>query len=55
MYGNQLKMELNGCHRNKANSKAFVIPILTASTFTMFDRIAVRIGIGNALELTFVL
>ena len=35
-----------GCYRRKVNSKAFAIPILT---------IAVRIGIANALELTFLL
>ena len=37
------------------NSKAFAIPILTAFAFIMIDTIAVRIGIANALELTFVL
>ena len=31
------------------NSKAFAIPILTASSL-MIDNIAVRIGIANALE-----
>ena len=36
----------------KVNSKTFAIPILTASAYTMFDTLAVRIGIANALELT---
>ena len=35
-------------YRRKVNSKAFAIPILTAIH-------AVRIGIANALELTFLL
>ena len=48
-------MKLNGRYRIKVNSKAFTIPIQTASAFTMFDRIAVRVGIVKALELTFVL
>ena len=48
-------VELNLCYRIKVNSRPFVIPILTASTFIMFDTIAVRIGIANALELTFIL
>ena len=32
-------MELNGCYRTKINSKAFAIPILTASlhSFLTFD------------------
>ena len=47
-------MELNGHYRMKVNSKAFAIPILTASAFTMIDTIAVRIGIAFALELTFI-
>ena len=38
-------MELNDCYTRKVNSKAFAIPILTARLF--------RIGIANALELTF--
>ena len=48
-------MKLNGRYRIKVNSKAFTIPIQTASAFIMFDRIAVRIRIAKALELTFVL
>ena len=48
-------IKLNGCYRIKVNSKAFTIPIQTASAFIMFDRIAVRIRIIKALELTFVL
>ena len=43
-------MTLNGCYRPKVNFKAFTIPILTSSVFIMFDTIAVRIGIANALE-----
>ena len=50
-----LNMELNGCYRMKVDSKAFTNFILTTSAFTMFDVIAVRIGIANALELTFIL
>ena len=34
----------------KVDSKAFAIPILTASAFIIY---AVRIGIANALESTF--
>ena len=45
-------MQLNSCYRMKVNSRAFAIPILNASAFIMFDTIAVRIGIGNALEQT---
>ena len=41
-------------YRTKANSKSFTIPILTASTL-MFDMIAVKIGMANAIELTFTL
>ena len=41
-YGNKLKIELNDCSRMKANSKAFAIPIMTASAFIMFDTIADR-------------
>ena len=38
----------------KINSKAFAIPILTVSgLFIMVDKIAVRIGAANALELIF--
>ena len=48
-------MEVNSCYRMKVNSKAFAIPILTASAFIMFDTITVRIGIGNTLELTLLL
>ena len=47
-------MELNGHYRMKVNSKAFAIPILTASVFVMIDTIAVRIGIASALELTII-
>ena len=36
------------------NSKTCAIPIPTASPYTMFDTLAARIGIANALELTFV-
>ena len=39
--------------KTKVNSKAFAIPILTAMYIIKAD--AVRIGIANALELTFVL
>ena len=45
--------ELNSCYRAKVNSKAFAIPILTASAFIMFYMIAVRIRIANALEIKF--
>ena len=38
----------------KVNSKAFAIPILTASYIIKADT-AVRIGIANALELTFLI
>ena len=48
-------MELNGCYRTKVHYKTFAIPILTAPAFIMFDMLAARIGIANALELTFVL
>ena len=47
-------MKLNGCYRTKVNSKVFIIPILTVFAFMMTDTIAVRIGIANALKLTFV-
>ena len=40
--------------KQKINSKAFAIPILTV-WFMMVDEIAVRIGIANALELNFCL
>ena len=43
-------MKLNGCFRTKVNSKAFTIPILTVFAFVMFDIIAVRIRIANALN-----
>ena len=39
--------------RRKVNSKAFAIPILTA--IIIIKAHAVRIGIPNALELTFLL
>ena len=42
-----------GYYKSKVNSKAFAIPILTVPAFTII--IAVRIGIANALELTFLL
>ena len=45
-------MELNGCCRT---TKGFAIPILAAYAFIMFDTIAVRTGIANFLELTFIL
>ena len=41
-------------YRTKVNSKSFTIPILTTSTL-MFDMIAVKIGMANAIELTFTL
>ena len=47
-------MKLSSFYRIKVDSKAFAIPILTAFTFIIFDTIAVRIWIANALELTFV-
>ena len=37
----------------KVDSKAFAIPILTASAFICLYNLAVRIGIANALESTF--
>ena len=46
---------LSAAYGRKVNSKAFAIPILTASAFIIFDMIAIRIGIANALELTFLL
>ena len=46
-------MELNDCYRTKVNSKAFGIPVLTASWIVKAD--AIRIGIANVLQLTFVL
>ena len=48
-------MEPNGCYRAQVNSKMFATTILTASAFIMSDTIAIRVGIANALELTFVL
>ena len=39
----------------KVNFKAFAIPILTAIVSILIKANAVRIGIANALELTFVL
>ena len=51
-------MELNHMvviARRKVNSKAFAIPILTAYDCMCLYNIAVRIGIANALELTFLL
>ena len=47
-------MELNGCYGININYKTLVIPILTAFAFIINVSIAVRIEIGNALELTFV-
>ena len=41
------------CYRRKINSKAFAIPILTASAYNIIIDVAVRIGIANVLELTF--
>ena len=46
------KVELNGFYRTKINCKAFAILILTASAF---KNLAVRTGIANTLQLTFVL
>ena len=34
-YGNRFKMQLRGCYKMEINSKAFAIPILTASTLTL--------------------
>ena len=45
--------ELNSCYRAKVNSKAFAIPILTASAFIMFYIIAVRKRIANPLGINF--
>ena len=47
-------MELNRCYSINLILKHF-IHILTASACTMFDTLAVRIGIASVLELTFVL
>ena len=44
------KMKLNDCYRTKVDSETFAISILTASAFML----AVRIGIANASESTFV-
>ena len=46
---------VNNCFKVKVYSKAFTILILTAFPFIMIDMIAVRIGVANASELTFVL
>ena len=45
-------MELKGCYRIKVNFKAFAIPILIAIISNIIKADAVRIGIGNTLELT---
>ena len=47
------RTELNSRYRTKVDSKAFALPILTASAFIMFYMIAVRIRIANALEVNF--
>ena len=51
----QVEVQLKGCYRMKINSKAFAIPILTASSLYVVDNITVRIGIPNALEFITVL
>ena len=51
----KLKMKWNSTVASYKQTRAFAIPILITSTFIMFDTIAVRMGIANALELTFVL
>ena len=48
-------MELNGYRRIKVNSKAFAIPIVTAFISNIIKADAVRIGIANGLELTYIL
>ena len=40
-------MEPNGCYRIEFNSKAFAIPILTASAFKTFGITEVRIGVAD--------
>ena len=46
----QLKMPLKGSYGMEINSKAFAIPILTASYIVNYKLDAVRIGIASALE-----
>ena len=48
-------MELNGCYKMRVKSKAFTINILTAIISNILKADAVRMGIANALELTFFL
>ena len=48
-------MELNSYWRKKVNSKAFAIPIVTAIVSNIVKADAVRIGIANGLELTYIL
>ena len=52
---NKMKMELSYWYKTKLNSKAFAIAILTAIVSIIIKANAVRVGIANALELTFIL
>ena len=47
-----MKIQLKDWYRIEIKSKAFAIPILTASGLYVLDNIAVRIGIANALGFT---
>ena len=55
--GNKLKIEWNSAvnYRTKVHSKAFAIPILPAIISNIVKTDAVRIGIANVSELTFIL